>query len=433
VSNSQSKGSDPTPPMFVRTNYLQPIKKYLEHNMETNEQENINQCENQFFNLHKEIQPNMQFTFTSSNQSNKKSNTQKRNNNEIDLSPPNNKTKLRKHEGVSPILYYNVGNQYNEDKSRLTSEVATAFQDHPVKIKQAKITLNGNLLIFPETIEDKTRILNNKSFIKGAKLLDLGSDEIKYEVIIKGISPSTLQSLTEEIELLQINNIQSIYNQNNTEINKCKISFKTKELQQKFIESGKIKIGFFNYKVEQLAKQVKMCLNCKSYDHPSYKCRSNVKCAKCGDEHKTEECSNNNLKCPNCGEAHSAYYKGCKKYKSLFQEQINKIRMASSLKEEDKSTHKKSNEPKAQTIRNYSAIVSPDENQKSIDSKINEIVTNKLEAIKNDITNTLAQIKTLSDSITNNNLKLVHFVIDTIKIQINNRLKRLINATLGTS
>jgi hypothetical protein len=154
--------------MFVRTNYLQPIKKYLEHNMETNEQENINQCENQFFNLHKEIQPNMQFTFTSSNQSNKKSNTQKRNNNEIDLSPSNNKSKLRKHEGVSPILYYNVGNQYNEDKSRLTSEVATAFQDHPVKIKQAKITLNGNLLIFPETIEDKKRILNNKSFIKGA-------------------------------------------------------------------------------------------------------------------------------------------------------------------------------------------------------------------------------------------------------------------------
>ena len=43
-------------------------------------------------------------------------------------------------------------------------------------------------------------------------------------------------------------------------------------------------------------------------------------------------------------------------------------------------------------------------------------MTNKLEAIKNDITNTLAQIKTLSDSITNNNLKLVHFVIDTIKI-----------------
>jgi hypothetical protein len=223
----------------------------------------------------------------------------------VDISPPQNKsTKIRRQDGVAPILYFKAGSFYNNNQLELEKLINEKFVNDQVKIKHLKITASGNLLIFPDSIIDKNKLLNEKTFLTNFKMLDLGSDEQRYEVLVKGITASNLKAYQSEIDKLQINNIQEIRNKDNDEIKKCKVSFKKKELQLEYIDAGKIQVGLFVFQVEQLAKPLKICYICKSFDHPSSSCKESERCANCGENHNTDECDSNHLKCPNCNENH---------------------------------------------------------------------------------------------------------------------------------
>ena len=52
--------------------------------------------------------------------------------------------KIRRQDGVAPILYFNVSNFHNNYQLELEKLIVEKFVNDAVKIKQLKITASGN-------------------------------------------------------------------------------------------------------------------------------------------------------------------------------------------------------------------------------------------------------------------------------------------------
>ena len=60
--------------------------------------------------------------------------------------------------------------------------------------------------------------------------------------------------------------------------------------------------------------------------HVAAACRGEIRCGKCGGEHKYDECEEGTRKkCCNCGGEHSAAYGGCEVYKRMQEVQRVKV------------------------------------------------------------------------------------------------------------
>ncbi len=76
---------------------------------------------------------------------------------------------------------------------------------------------------------------------------------------------------------------------------------------------SEIVIGFEVYRVRPYVDQVVRCFQCQRIGHMAKSCKGSVRCVRCGEGHKVEECpESNKIKCCRCGENHSAAYEGCK-------------------------------------------------------------------------------------------------------------------------
>ena len=72
--------------------------------------------------------------------------------------------------------------------------------------------------------------------------------------------------------------------------------------------------------------KVVRCFKCQRFGHGAATCRSNMRCVRCGESHKFEECAKKDTpKCVNCGGEHSAAYNGCTQAKKAKQVQHIKI------------------------------------------------------------------------------------------------------------
>lgn len=76
-------------------------------------------------------------------------------------------------------------------------------------------------------------------------------------------------------------------------------------------------------------KDPPQCLNCQEFGHTKKYCRLPSVCVKCGDIHKTSECSNSKndptlKRCGNCGGNHTANYRGCPVFIQLKKTYSNK-------------------------------------------------------------------------------------------------------------
>ena len=71
-------------------------------------------------------------------------------------------------------------------------------------------------------------------------------------------------------------------------------------------------------------KKPKQCQTCKSlgHNHDQSKCSVGLRCARCGENHKEDQCTAVTHKCINCGGKHSSFYKGCPEY----QKELNRIK-----------------------------------------------------------------------------------------------------------
>ena len=78
-----------------------------------------------------------------------------------------------------------------------------------------------------------------------------------------------------------------------------------------------INIGYEIKKVMAYRPPVSRCYNCQRYGHSAHRCNAKIRCPRCSQGHKWEDCPNKKEtpKCANCGGNHSAAYMGCNKYK----------------------------------------------------------------------------------------------------------------------
>ena len=58
---------------------------------------------------------------------------------------------------------------------------------------------------------------------------------------------------------------------------------------------GKINVGFDRCKISK-SVHVMRCYGCGQFNHKSSECKNKQACSKCGDEHKTSECTSSSLK-----------------------------------------------------------------------------------------------------------------------------------------
>ncbi len=87
----------------------------------------------------------------------------------------------------------------------------------------------------------------------------------------------------------------------------------------------KVKFGFLIHPVREFVPEPVQCYNCRRWGHIAKACKGQQCCARCGQEHETQNClkkDRSEFSCINCGGNHSAAYGGCKNRKEA--QQINK-------------------------------------------------------------------------------------------------------------
>ena len=82
-------------------------------------------------------------------------------------------------------------------------------------------------------------------------------------------------------------------------------------------------LGFMRRQVKEYIPQPMRCTRCQAFGHREGNCRRQVRCVRCGNAHKMEDCpikdKPEEAVCVNCKGRHSAAYKGCSKYQEVSQ------------------------------------------------------------------------------------------------------------------
>lgn len=132
-----------------------------------------------------------------------------------------------------------------------------------------------------------------------------------------------------------------------------------------------IKIGPIIFRCEKPHPRLetRRCFRCQELNHMSHSCKNTEKCAKCGAQHRTRDCTKNReeWRCPQCGERHPVWSAKCRTNMAALQ----------ALKEKEE---KRSTEPTETATRTDLTVWS--QAVKRNQDKTQEVVQQKLEAIE---------------------------------------------------
>ena len=88
--------------------------------------------------------------------------------------------------------------------------------------------------------------------------------------------------------------------------------------------------GYLRFTVKLYIPSPLRCYKCQHFGHVADKCRSNFRCAKCGDKHDTRTCTVNDVvKCCNCGGTHKASSPECKQFEQA--KEINRVKTVQNI------------------------------------------------------------------------------------------------------
>ena len=71
-----------------------------------------------------------------------------------------------------------------------------------------------------------------------------------------------------------------------------------------------IKVGYLKVKVDPFVPNPLRCFNCNKFGHTSQRCKTTVKCQRCGKDKHEEQCDGPQI-CSNCNGPHAASAKEC--------------------------------------------------------------------------------------------------------------------------
>ncbi len=91
-----------------------------------------------------------------------------------------------------------------------------------IKLERIKVNDSGNLLVFPKSAEDKTKLLNKKDFFPHLEKKDLKDNNKKYTVLLKGATANTIADGESEVESLGIVEVEPIRNSDGIQVKDAK-------------------------------------------------------------------------------------------------------------------------------------------------------------------------------------------------------------------
>lgn len=183
--------------------------------------------------------------------------------------------------------------------------------------------LNG-VTIYPKTAEAYRAFVH---YLKGAKAsyhtFQL-QEEKPFRVVIRHLHPSTEPQEIIEALTAHSHQVRSVVNvlQSGTRI---PLPLFFVDLEPKVNNSEIMKLKSLLYTriaVEEprVKRDILQCKRCLQYGHSRTYCNHSARCARCGKQHLTSECSqdpNEPRKCALCQGSHSTTYRGCQVYKDL--------------------------------------------------------------------------------------------------------------------
>lgn len=294
-----------------------------------------------------------------------------------DKNSPNTNITKRSKPLVAPIIYFKLDDKFLNNKREIQNEFFSHYNQDELNINHFKVTANGNLLVYPETDKDKKLLVNDRMIFPNLRKLDLEIQEDKiYTLILRGASVDDLIEYRSDLEEQGVVNIHGIKNKDGKIIKISKIDVESFEVYNQLLNKKYIKVGYFRFKIEEVAKPPLRCSKCKKFGHMRKDCNNPEVCGKCSSlDHSDDNCpqrysrERSELKCANCNKNHSSFYKGCEEYK------INYKKMIENVKLSDTNTHK--NLSKHSTVpqgfyRNYSSATTANSEDKIL-NKLNEI------------------------------------------------------------
>lgn len=203
----------------------------------------------------------------------------------------------------------------------------------PEGIKSVKTIAGGRLLIEVTNL-GQVKTLKNMDKLGGSQII-IDSVETNFENnYISGVIYKVSQDITdaELIEHLKAYKVTKVHRFTKFRDGKKNLttSVKLTFAVNKLPES--VKLGYQNHSVSTYVPPPLRCFHCQRYNHVAESCKSNMRCPRCGGQHKVSECSlkeHSNFTCPNCKGNHSAAYAGCPLSKQ--QANINQVMVAEKI------------------------------------------------------------------------------------------------------
>ena len=298
----------------------------------------------------------------------------------------------------SPIVILRKENEDFNNEHLINSQIINLPKG---LIKFYNINRNRNLIIYPTSLEARTKIMECKKFFVDFKKIDPSSIDNRPMVILKDLPFKLAQSDSHRQQLIKngIIDIIEIKHRNSTEttaeIRKVKAVCDSIETRDKILSDGLV-LSCRIYYAELSFKQPTQCFNCFSLDHLVANCTKGPLCGRCSMDKHEGACSSQ-PKCTNCQGNHSSFYRGCAKYalaKSVaLQKATGKVPLQNNHTLNEGFT------------RNYSAAVTSDKNVESMFAKLLEVsqgLKQDISEVKQDILEVKDTVNTRIDEIIEN-------------------------------
>lgn len=155
--------------------------------------------------------------------------------------------------------------------------------------------------------------------------------ERAYRIVIKGLHPSTpVEDIKAELILLG-HDVRSVRNAV-SRVTKEPLSMFFVDLDPKPNNKTVYEIENMNHAVVKIEPPIRtndlvQCHRCQQFGHTKSYCKKPFRCVKCGMDHASAQCTKTKdvpPRCAHCLENHTANYKGCRIYKELVSQRVNK-------------------------------------------------------------------------------------------------------------